>query len=130
MTDSDDTDANAHAELVGHEHRKGPTMDTAIKRLRASKTRSAKDAMARGKECGRTWAAEAAEFDELLRLSATDTHCLATLIKAVNPHGAMSYGEVLEYIFRGDAGHMMDERFTVGFIDGAREFFSEVKDKL
>jgi len=39
MTDSDDTGANAHAELVGHEHRKGPTMDTAIKRLRASKTR-------------------------------------------------------------------------------------------
>src|ERR1035441_5723797 len=53
-------------------HRKEKTMEHVIERLRASKIQSGSNAEKQGREVGIGWAKEAAEFNELRRLSKLD----------------------------------------------------------
>src|SRR4051812_9338803 len=59
--------------VASHRLRKDPTdMKEVIERLRASKERIEAQAESYGKECGKKWAMQSAEYDELKRIAEFD----------------------------------------------------------
>lgn len=122
--------------LATHEHRKGQNMQTAIERLRASKQKHAQDEGEGGKTAGRRWAANSADYVQLRKVADLDTSqwpndegAFRVLKDALDPEGEHGYDfgeEVLGLEPREEAS----DAWAFGFIEGAQEFFEEVKDDL
>jgi hypothetical protein len=120
--------------LTFHEHRKGKTMATAIERLRASKQEADASDEVEGREHGRTWAEENAEYRDLQRLARdwdedNDLDPLETLIKAIDPHDELSRSDSFIHLF-GDENFKASDEYYLAFIKGAVQFFGEVRAKL
>jgi hypothetical protein len=116
-----------HAAVANHEHRRSPSMNSAIERLRASKQEAVQEDTADGKRDGREWAEATAEYKELSRISKIDDSTLDNLWRAVDPN--LDESEFFKYVF-GDIDEEPSEEYVEGFIEGAKEFFSEVRNKL
>ncbi len=108
-------------------------MGDVIERLRASKRRAEADQRADGKEAGKTWASEQAEYDELERLMAADlidAVDLPTFIKCCDPEDNLCASE-WEDFWREWVGASSPSKTTLaGFVEGAIEIFEAVQDKL
>lgn len=121
------------AELTMIEHRRGGTMQTAIERLRASKAKSQERDEAAGKENGRKWAEDEAEYEELLRISEIQSgnspDAYEALRTAVDPDGGLADDDFNRSLF-GDERPNLSDAYVEAFIEGAQEFFEEVKDQL
>ena len=107
-------------------------MATVIERLRASKQEADDRDKVEGREHGRTWAENVAEYRDLQRLARhwdddDDLGPLETLIKAVNPNDAQ--WNALDYLF-GDLNFEASDEYYLAFIKGAVEFFQEVRTQL
>lgn len=106
-----------------------------IERLRASKRKHYADLAAAGKGAGREWAAQQADFVELNGIAKLDVRAIRgtdyvyqSLKDAVDPDDNMTMHDVMQYLF-GDYADQDDE-YTLGFVEGAQEFFESVKGKL
>jgi hypothetical protein len=122
------------AALAAHEHEKESTMSTAIERLRASKQQAQANDKIEGHKEGRAWAADYAEYAELKRVSAIDLTlddsgdaAFKTLWKTLYPE--LSASEVRESCF-GDADAALSDDYVRAFINGAQEFYAEVRSEL
>lgn len=120
--------------VANHEHRKGQNMTTAIERLRASKQETVQSEGLIGKRMGRAWAENKATYQELRDMSRLDfSHgeyrgAEETFYRAIAPNDECDLSEFRTYCF-GDDDDVSDE-FVVGFVEGAQEFFQEVRDEL
>ena len=91
--------------------------------------------LSRGRQDGRDWARDIAEHEELVRLSRISfgnedyRGAGRALWRAIDPTDELSKGEVFEQCF-GEEGANVSDEYIAGFIEGANEFFSEVKDQL
>ncbi len=109
------------------EHRKGQSMETSIERLRASKAKFIDAVSSEGKEAGRIWARDHAEFDELERVAALDctsewVGAFAQLRDAIDPNQDLADDEL------GAENH--SDEYAAAFIGGAQEFYEEVRTQL
>jgi hypothetical protein len=120
--------------IANLKHQRSRTMDTAIERLRASKQKAVEHDFERGRIDGRDWAQDTAEYADLANLAKVDLnrnyqYAWKMLKKAVSPEDEMSDGEIKEYCFGGDETALTDE-YVGGFVDGAQEFFEQIKGRL
>lgn len=115
-------------------------MTDVVDRLRASKQRIEAAAYASGQDCGRTWAKESAEYDELHRvadfdqaldlgLDDLDEADLDTLKGLIDPESNMDRHD-WESFFEQHGDGKPSDAFARGFISGAGDIYSEVADKL
>jgi hypothetical protein len=122
------------AVVANHEHRKGQNMITAIERLRASKQEAVQTDRLEGHQDGRAWAENSATYDDLLRLSNVEflhddyEGAYLALRNALDEKHELSRAQLQDYCFGEDA-HVTDE-YVGAFIEGAKEFFEEVRDKI
>lgn len=109
-------------------------MTTAIERLRASKQQAMQQQVEQGRADGRVWAEHTAEYDELKRVAKFDDRgspaTLDDLLSLVDPDNNMDNQERLEYLFGDDDRLAEEDGYVDAFIEGAAEFFAEVKDQL
>lgn len=123
------------AALAAFNHRKGQNMESAIERLRASKELSEKQDQDIGKAEGRMVAKDLLDYDNLVALSKVnfdqvdEDNAYALLKGALDPNNEESPREFNEMYFTND-GAEVSGAFALGFIEGAQEFFDEIKDKL
>ncbi len=105
-------------------------MNTAIERLRASKQEAEPQDKTEGKQAGREWAEEKAEHAELRRISEIPDggFYFANLRAAIDLEHNLTNEEIVKYMFGNDA-EPTDE-YIEGFIEGAQEFFAEVRNQL
>jgi hypothetical protein len=120
--------------IANHNHRKVHTMDTAIERLRASKKKAAMSDEDQGRSEGRAAASGLMEYDDLVRLSRIDTSSYIgtlheALYRALDPDNDHNRAEFHEMWFTNEGADVSDD-FVRGFIEGAQEFFDEVKDQI
>ena len=110
-------------------------MTSVVERLRASKERVEAASFASGQDCGRTWAKEAAEYDELQRIAAYEESTrprlndLLSLQNLLDPDDQMDWRDWKSFWEQHGDGKPNDA-FAQGFIDGAAEIYNEVADKL
>lgn len=112
-------------------------MQTAVERLRASKMKHEVDERTWGRNEGLRVAKDLLVYDQLLRIEAVSVEALGvtegdtyqTLKDALDPEGNLDDSEFAEAYFTND-GEAVSDLFALGFIEGAQEFFSEVKDQL
>jgi hypothetical protein len=127
------------AALATHEHRRGPTMQTAIERLKASKAQYEAKQSADGKEAGRLWAANTATYEDLVKVSKIDLDGVlldgvlldapsSMLFQALTDDGNLTPNDVAENCFGEEA--WPSEDYVVAFIEGAQEFFDEIQDEI
>ena len=111
-------------------------METAIERLRASKEKHVADERDAGKEAGRLAAKDQLEYDELIEIEKIAADSLdevdgegafEALRLAFDPNGELDTSEFNAGYFKTDN---VNELFALGFIEGAQEFFDEVKDAI
>jgi hypothetical protein len=123
--------------VAAFEHRKGRNMTTAIERLRESKEQYMDRECARGKERGRAWAIDRAEYGALKRLAKIDIDTLDVdepdkvameILAAVDPDHDYRSLTVLEELF--GTKKTPSAMFMIPFIYGAQEFFAEVENEL
>jgi hypothetical protein len=119
------------AAVAAHEHSRSQTMDSAIERLRASKQEADQEDELEGRQDGRDWAKNYAEYRELQRLMRlVDRDDLEPFDKLWSAVGeTMNQTEVREYCFDSAEAEMSDE-YVEAFIRGALDFFCEVSGKL
>lgn len=121
--------------LANFEHRKERNMTTTIARLSASKELALQNDFLLGKEAGRDYAADDADYQDLRRLSRinfpNDDYRGAgrALARALDPRDERSQSDVFEECFGDDAEDVTDA-YIAGFIEGAKEFYNEVKHQL
>jgi hypothetical protein len=119
--------------LASRKQRSERTMESAIERLRASKAESRKRDELNGKEHGRSWAEHTAEYDELRRVVEITFHhgmdCFDALYHAIDPENEIEVRDFKQQVFGDEYADVSDE-YAGAFIEGAREFFGEVADKL
>ena len=102
-------------------------MTTAIERLRASKQETVQQERIEGKQQGREWAENTADYNDLRRISiikVPDDDVRAALNEAFT-----DADDILDTYFGADAIVHSDE-YIGAWIKGAQEFFAEVRDKL
>jgi hypothetical protein len=122
------------AAIATQEHRKGQNMSTAIERLRASKQEFAQRDQLEGREHGREWAEKDASYDDLRRVAKIifepDNYrgALSALSRAINPLDEMSAADFNEYCFGTDED--FSDEYVGAWIEGAQEFYEEVRDKI
>jgi hypothetical protein len=106
------------AAITIHEHRRSPSMATAIERLRASKREAEKED---GKAAGREWAESKASYRELDSVSGI----------LLDPEEWRDVKQHLLDVFGiKSTDEKPTEQYIASFLEGAQEFFDEVKDKL
>jgi hypothetical protein len=117
--------------IADFEHRKDRNMSTAIARLRASKQEHVQSEQTFGKEAGRKWAEDRASYEDLVRLSSSELdeweNPSDLLDDAVNPSDDLTAEEVIEFT-HGET--QATKEYVAAFIEGAKEFFAEVRDKI
>jgi hypothetical protein len=120
-----------------HTLKRNPTdMKQVIERLRASKARTEERSRESGKECGKTWAQQAAEYDELKQIAGyakinvapapMDLNALQTLIDPEREMDRYQWHDFWQTHGDGDP----NDAFAEGFIEGAAEVFDEIEDQL
>lgn len=123
--------------VASREQRKGTDMKAAnmkvvVERLRASKEKYLLEMANAGRERGRLWACEKAEFDELRRVvdlaGADDHEALEGLKSAINPQNKLNRIEVAELI--GVEERDMSNEYAAAFVEGAAEVFDQVAFQL
>jgi|GEM_PF-6739974 len=114
-------------------------MESAIERLKASKAQFKMLEADEGKKHGREWAELEAEFAELLGLSKVHPghfpgddpmqaeRLLNEVWRAVDPDGLMEFSEWRADVF--DTAHLSTP-YVRAWIEGAKEFFEEIKHQL
>jgi hypothetical protein len=123
------------AVVANHEHRKGQNMITAIERLRASKQETVQSDRLAGHQDGRAWAEGTATYGDLRRLSRIEfphddyDGAYNALSNALDEKRELNRAELLGYCF-GDEAAEVTEEYIGAFIEGAKEFFEEVRDQL
>jgi hypothetical protein len=122
-----------------HAVKRNPTdMNEVIERLRASKARVEERSRESGKECGKTWAQQAAEYDELKRIAGyakikqvpapVNLEAVQTLI---DPEKEMTRYEWHDFWQKhGDGDGDPNDAFAEGFVEGATEIYDEIADQL
>jgi len=115
------------AAVATYQHRKTRNMTSAIERLHASKQEALQEDTAEGKQDGRNWAESEANYRELSRIAKIEDLTLNNLWRAVDPE--LDEGALLTYLF-GDIEQEPSKEYVAGFIEGAQEFFAEVRDQL
>ena len=132
------------AAIVAFEHRKRPSVSTAIERLRASKKLAEQD---RGNRDGRAWAQNDADYPTLCFLSShviPHKDPLHELHRWLDPEdGEFTRDKVFEYLAgpkeKYDDQSFLEEvrrlkcesdEYFVAFIVGAVHFFKEVRDEV
>lgn len=146
------------AALTAHEHRKGNTMYTAIERLRASKRICFESMCSGGHDQGREWARNVAEYYELVTLSDLalpelpyDGDVFDVVREAIWQEAGEPYEQTWDDTVGSELPHLSPYRneppnhalirdnreyrdshnaFVRAFVEGAVEFYNEVKDKL
>jgi hypothetical protein len=105
-------------------------IERAIERLRASKEKELKEGTEAGKAAGRNWAMETASYKELRRVSEikADDHTLEALKHSIDPDDDKADSEFFDQVFGLDEEPA--EEYIGGFIQGAKEFFDEVRYRL
>jgi hypothetical protein len=108
-------------------------MTSVVERLRASKERVEETAFASGQDCGRTWAKQSAEYDELERIATfeqgDEEGSLDALCILIDPEREMGQHEWASFLEEhGDS--KPSDAFARGFIDGAAEIYNEIADQL
>lgn len=118
-----------------HQQRRSPSMTTAIERLRASKQEGEKRDIEGGRKDGRQWAEYHASY-RALRHVAEIPHAnideaahWTNLKHALDPDDDLPDSREFCAQFFGTEAHVSGE-YLNGFIEGAAEFFDEVKDKI
>src|SRR4029077_4271665 len=131
------------------EHRKRPSVSTAIERLRASKKLAERDAKDRGNRDGRAWAQNDADYLVLRALWTTAysrKDPLQALHRLLDPEdGEFTRDDVFEYLagpkekYGNDYQSFLEEvrrlksesdEYFLGFIAGATTFFHEVREEV
>jgi hypothetical protein len=123
--------------VATHFVRRNPTdMKEVIERLRASKERVEQRSRESGIECGKTWARQSAEYDELKRIAEWTTmegvevpYTLDALTGLIDPEREMDRYSWHDFWEKHGAGSV-DDAFAEGFIEGAAEIFDEIADEL
>lgn len=127
---------------------KEKTMDAVVQRLRVSKLKHRNDSMTEGMEAGTAWAKDSAEWDQLERIAEID----AGDIGAGEPMAPYGRSDYLAFEILGTPndehdrsvstdfwdtalGDAKDKRldsvpFLQGFVTGAAEFYSNVRDEV
>jgi hypothetical protein len=93
----------------------------------ASKQEALQEDTAEGKQDGRDCAESEADYRELSRIAKIEDFTLNNLWRAVDPE--LDEGSLLTYLF-GNIEEEPSEEYVAGFIQGAQEFFEEVRNKL
>lgn len=122
--------------LAAFNHRKGQNMQTAIERLRASKVQHKQEQESSGKECGRLWAMNKAEFAELERIDAIDlslfgngvNHIWQDIRSAIDPHDTLDTSELSMALFGEDEDY--EEDWLIAWVEGVQEFYAEVANEI
>jgi hypothetical protein len=128
--------------------RKEKTMDNVIERLRASKIQRVNVVQRLGREAGRVWATNVAEYDELERTADIDTNdwfvgqpsapygwsdrlAFAILGTTQNDRDSRVAADFWEAAV-GDSrdARLASDNFLEGFIDGATDVYREVASKI
>jgi Arc/MetJ-type ribon-helix-helix transcriptional regulator len=120
------------AALAAHKHRKDQNVSSAIERLRASKQESDQDDRTTGHIDGRTWAENDAEYAWLRRLANNSVRAHApsgALFRAIDPNDEMDNSELGKICF-GDDDDDRSDTYIEGFIEGAVEFFEQVRNQI
>lgn len=127
--------------------RKDGTMETAIERLRASKAAYVQATVGDGKDTGRHWAMTSAEYSELRRLASLDDDTISEITELALKEGSKNgLRDVVNFhmrevntepypffsglYFSGEDWAIDNEEWVAAFVEGAREVWLEVKDKL
>ena len=111
---------------------KETTMSSVIERLRESKKKHEEEVVNFGKLKGRQWAEQRAEWPELQRVAKiegpehVDDWALEALFSAIDPD--LSPPDVARHL--GIEAYAITDEFAEAFIDGAREVYEEVEDKI
>jgi hypothetical protein len=122
------------AAVAAFEHRKGQNMTTAIERLRASRLETEQTDKVQGKSDGRAWAENDAEYQWLKRLhlranEQTEEEPMTALAMAIDPTGTTAFSEISEICF-SEVSDLPSDEYLDGFINGAVEFFKEVRSRV
>jgi hypothetical protein len=123
------------AKVAADEHQREPTMRTAIERLRTSKQKTIQDDLLSGQQDGRDWARDSSEYSELVRVSRIrfdggDYRGAERALKAaVDPDDDFTTSVFYDHCFGSETAPVTDE-YVAGFIEGAKQFFDEVKNEL
>jgi predicted hydrocarbon binding protein len=110
-------------------------MTSVVERLRASKERVEAAQQESGQDCGKTWAKETAEYDELERIARfhesghDPSDLVAALRHLIDPEDEMSPHEWHSFWEQHGCGEPT-HAFAEGFIKGAVEVYDEVADQL
>jgi hypothetical protein len=114
--------------IASYEQRKGADMNAVVERLRASKEKHLLEIANSGRERGRLWAREKAEFVELRRvvdLAGGDDHdALDGLKSAINPRHTLDRIEFADLI--GVEERDMSNEYAAAFAEGAAEVYDQV----
>jgi hypothetical protein len=119
-----------------HQQRRSPSMTNAVERLRASKQEAEREDSEAGKAAGRHWAQHHASYKELRRVSEIDPNPSdenadwTNLKGAIDPDDELDHRGFLCEIGLDEQGEEVSGKYLAGFIEGAKEFFDEVKHKL
>ena len=127
----------AFSEAVAtHLIRKDDTdMESVVERLRASKYRLEEGAVEAGKEAGRTWAKERAEYDELDRLATlnenhSDIVGVVVLQNYIDPEEDLDEHQWARFWEENFGRGRPNDAFARGFAEGAASVFQEVADQI
>jgi hypothetical protein len=114
------------AALTKYEHKKGQNMQTAVERLRASKEVAMAGEREEGWAEGRRWAENLAEYKQLVRVSKIEVG------RCINVFEALAEALDLEGGIRDLVDNLPPEpeAFLEAFVEGAQEFFEEVREEL
>jgi hypothetical protein len=111
---------------------KGENMDQVIQRLRASKTEFVENETAQGREDGRDWATRYADYKDLKRVAGLQFYgheeCAYQLDQALG----FKPGDGDSFWIDEDTGRISrpSDEYVQGYVEGARDVWDEVKDKL
>jgi hypothetical protein len=120
----------------------GNTMDAVIARLRAAKEQETNEVAQAGKTAGEHWAKHQAKFKQLQRVAddegvvgRPDAYGWSGVYYEVitgQSHDGDRWGieNFWEQILGDDAGRIEDEHFLTGFLEGAKEVWQQVADKI
>jgi hypothetical protein len=119
--------------VAEHEHRKEPTMTTAFERLRVSRERFLRKMNGGGREAGRRWAMNCAEFEDLLLLSANrdavdEEQAFEILKEAIGER--LDDDDVATRIGVKSLQPPPSGAYCDSFIAGALEIFDEINPQL
>jgi hypothetical protein len=123
--------------VASDEQCKGAEMKTldlnaVAERLKASKERHLLEKAKIGRERGRSWASEKAEYDELRRVvdvaGGSDRDALAGLVAAIDPQGQLNNMDLAAVI--GVEERDMSKEYATAFVVGAAEIFDQVAPQL